>query len=187
VAVVVGDHGQVAVALAVGNLVDADLVEPVQTGVVQVMSHHAGHDRRYRFPGAAQQPGDGGLVGALGQVGHHVLEVAGEPRARSGPRHRLGTDPAAGSAGQPADLRLQVQPRRAQVQVSPAAGGAVIDRAGGPAAPAAQPAAAAAQHHHDPGRAELDPNDQAAGDGEHLVECGGGAHASLLTRLRVSW
>ena len=34
VAVVVGDHGQVAVALAVGDLVDADPVQRIQAGVV---------------------------------------------------------------------------------------------------------------------------------------------------------
>jgi hypothetical protein len=32
---------------------------------------------------------------------------------------------------------------------------------------------------HDAGRGELDPDDVGAGDGEHLVECGRGAHASL--------
>jgi len=62
---VVGDHGQVAVALAVGDLVDADLVEAVQAGVVDVGGDHPDHDRGDRLPGAAQQPGDGGLVGAL--------------------------------------------------------------------------------------------------------------------------
>jgi hypothetical protein len=34
--VVVGDHGQVAVTLAVGGLVDADPVQPVQAGVIEV-------------------------------------------------------------------------------------------------------------------------------------------------------
>jgi hypothetical protein len=181
---VVGDHGQVAVALAVGDLVDADPVEPVQAGIVQVISHHAHRDGGHGLPGAAQQPGDGGLVGALGQVGHDVFEVAGEPGCWSGPRHRLGADPAAAPAGQPADLGLQVQSRGAQVQVAPAAGGAVVDRAGGPAARAAQPATPPPQRHHDPGRRELDPGHVGAGDGEHLVECGGGAHASLQ-RLRL--
>jgi hypothetical protein len=36
VAVVVGDHRQVAVALAVGDLVDADAVQVVQAGLVEV-------------------------------------------------------------------------------------------------------------------------------------------------------
>jgi hypothetical protein len=104
------------VALAVGDLVDADPVQPVQAGVVEVAGDHADRDGGDGLPGAAQQPGDGGLVGALGQVGHYVLEVAGEPGAWSGPGHGLGADPPAGAAGQPADLGLQVQPRGAQVQ-----------------------------------------------------------------------
>jgi hypothetical protein len=167
------------VALAVGDLVDADPVGLVQAGVVEVGGDDPDHDRGHRFPGAAQQPGDGGLVGALGQVGDHVLEVAGEPGGWSGPGDRLGPHPPAAPARQPADLGLQEQPRGAQVQVPPAAGGAVIDRPGGPAARAAQPPPSAAQHHHDPGRGELHPSHVGAGDGQHLVECGGGAHASL--------
>jgi hypothetical protein len=183
---VVGHHGQVSVALAVGDLVDADAVQALQAGVVEVGGDHPHRDSSHRFPGAAQQPGDGGLVGALGQVDHHVLEVAGEPGAGTGPGYRLGADPPAGTAGQPADLGLQVQPRGAQVQVPPAAGGPVIDRSGRPAARATQPATSAAQDHHDPTRVELHPSHIGAGDGQHLVECGSGAHASL-PRLRLAW
>ncbi len=138
-AVVVGDHGQVAVAFAVGHLIHADLVEAVQTGVVDVGGDHPDHDRGDGLPGAAQQPGDGGLVGALGQVGHDILEVAGEPRARPGPRHRFGPHSLAAPTGQPADLGLQVQSGGAQVQVPPAARRPVVDRGGRPAARAGQP------------------------------------------------
>ena len=150
-------------ALAVGDLVDADAVQALQAGVVQVLGDHPYRDGRHGFPGAAQQPGDGGLVGALGQVGHHSFEVAGEPGPGTGPRDRLGADPPAGVAGQPADLGLQVQPRGAQVQVPPAAGRPVIDRSGRPAAGAAQPATSAAQDHHDPGRVNCTPATSAPG------------------------
>jgi hypothetical protein len=112
-AVVVGHHGQVAVALAGGDLVDADAVQALQAGVVEVGGDHPHRDGGHGFPGAAQQPGDGGRVGALGQVGHHLFDVAGEPGAGTGPRYRLGADSPAGVAGQPADLGLQVQPRGA--------------------------------------------------------------------------
>jgi hypothetical protein len=112
---VVGDHGQVAVALAIGDVVDADAVQAVQAGIVQAISHHAHRDGGHGLPGAAQQSGDGGLVGALGQIGHDVFEVAGEPGTRTGPGHGLGTDPAAGPAGKAADLGLQQQPRGTQV------------------------------------------------------------------------
>jgi hypothetical protein len=149
-----------------------------------VISHHPGHDRGHRRPGAAQQPGDGGLVGALGQPGDDVLDVAGEPGTGAGPWHRLGPHPAAASAGQPADLGLQVQPGGAQVQVPPAAHRAVIDRPGGPAAGAVQAATSAAQADDDPTWGEHHRGHVGAGDGEHLVACGSGAHASLR---RVGW
>jgi hypothetical protein len=151
------------VALAVEDLVDADAVQALQASVVQVLGHDPGHDRGHGLPGAAQQPSNGGLVDALGQVEHHVFEAAGEPGCWTSPRHRLGADPSAGPAGQPADLRLQVEQGGAQIQVPPAAGGAVIDRPGGPAARPAQPATPAAQAHHDPGRGEHHPVDVGAG------------------------
>jgi hypothetical protein len=103
---VVGHHGQGTVALAVADLVDADAVQALQVGIVEVLGDHPHRAGGHGFPGAAQQPGDGGLVGALGQVGHHVFEVAGESGAGPGPRYRLGADPPAGVAGQPADLGL---------------------------------------------------------------------------------
>jgi hypothetical protein len=188
VAVVVGDHGQVAVTLTVGDLIDPDAVQALQAGIVQVLSHHAHRDGGHRLPGAAQQSGDGGLVGALGQVGHDIFEVAGEPGTRTGPGHGLGADPLAVPAGQPADLGLQVQPRGAEVQVPPAASSPVINRSGRPATRTAQPATSAAQGDHDPAGAELDPGHVGAGDGEHLVECGRGAHASAPpVRLRLAW
>jgi hypothetical protein len=40
VTVVVGHHGQVSVALAVGDLVDADAVQALQAGVVEVGGDH---------------------------------------------------------------------------------------------------------------------------------------------------
>jgi hypothetical protein len=105
--VVVGDHGQVAVTLAVGDLVDADAVQLVQAGVVEVGGDHPHRDGGHRLPGAAQQPGDGGLVGALGQVGNDVFDVAGEPGGGPGPRYRLGPHPLAAPTGQPPNLGLQ--------------------------------------------------------------------------------
>jgi hypothetical protein len=166
VVVVVGDHRQVAVSLAVRDLIDPDPIEPVQTMIIDVVSNNANNadgDGGHGRPGAAQQPGDGGLVGALGQVGDDVFDVAGEPRRWAGPWHRLGPHPVAAPAGQPADLRLQVQPRGAQVQVAPAAGGPVVDRAGRPAARAAQPLRPPPQQDNDAGRGGLDPDDVGAG------------------------
>ena len=48
--VVVGDHGQVPVALAVGHLVDPDPVDLLQAGVVELVGHDPAHDARDRLP-----------------------------------------------------------------------------------------------------------------------------------------
>jgi hypothetical protein len=43
VAVVVGDHGEIAMAPTIGDLVDADAIEIVQAGIVDLVGDHA-HD-----------------------------------------------------------------------------------------------------------------------------------------------
>ena len=187
VTVVVGDHGQVAVALAVGHLVDPDAVDPVEPGVVEQVGDDVGDDAGDGLPRAAQQPGDRGFVHPLRQPPHHVLEVAGEPGVRSRPGHRLGADPPAPAAIQAADLGPQEQPRGAQIQPSPATCAPVIDGAGRPATRAGQPAGATAQVDHDPLRGERHTDHIGTGHGEHLVECGSGAHASLQGRFRLAW
>ena len=106
-AVVVGDHGQIPVSLAVGDLVDPDPVDLLQAGVVELVGHDPGHDVGHRLPRTAQQPGDRGLVHPLSEPGDDVFEVAGEPGARPGPGHLLGADPTTSPAPQPADLGTQ--------------------------------------------------------------------------------
>ena len=90
-------------------------------------------------------------------------------------------------AVQAADLGLQEQPSGAQIQVPPAARRPVIDRAGRPAARAGQPPGTTAHVDHDPRRGERHTDHVGTGDGEHLVECGSGAHASLQGRFRFAW
>ena len=175
--VVVGDHGQVAVALAVTHLVHPDPVDLIEAGVVELVGHHP-FQNGDRLPGAAQQSGERGLVHPLRQPGHDVFEVAGEPRPRPGPGHLLGDHPCAASTHQPADLAAQEHLARAQVQAPPAPPRAVVDRPGRPATRAAQPLRAAGQVDHDPLRREGHGGDVGTGDREHLVECSCGAHMS---------
>jgi hypothetical protein len=80
------------------------LVEVVQAVVAEL----GGDDRATIAATAsqAQQPGDGGLVGALDQVGKRP-QVAGEPRPWAAHGKRLGPRPAADPAGQLPDLALQ--------------------------------------------------------------------------------
>jgi len=116
---VVGDQGEVAVALAPGDLVHADLEQLVEAARVQFVGHHPLTDRPHRLPGDPDQPPDRGLVHPGGQPRHQVLDVTGEPRLRPGERHLLGAHPMlwAGKAAQPG---LDDQPQAAKVQVPPA-------------------------------------------------------------------
>jgi hypothetical protein len=107
--VVVGHHGEVAVPLAVGNLVDADPVELIEPPLVEVLGHHPDHGPGHRLPGHPEQPSHRGLVHPLGHERHQVLEIPGEPGSRAGPRDLLGPHSPAPGAAEPADLGLQVE------------------------------------------------------------------------------
>lgn len=72
-------------------------------------------------PGDAHEPRHRRLVHGLGQVGHHLLEVVGEPASVCGPRHGLHMD-AAGRAGDSAELVLQVELQGSDVERAPASG-----------------------------------------------------------------
>ena len=100
----VGHHGQVAVPLAVRDLVHSDPVDLIQSSVVDVLGDHAGDDAGDRFPRTAQQPGDRGLVHPLRQPGQDVFEVAREPGTGPRPRNRLGAYSPAAAAVQASDL-----------------------------------------------------------------------------------
>ncbi len=86
-----------------------------------MLGHDPPDDGGDGLPAGAQQPGDGGLVGVLAEPGDDVFEVAGVAGPRSGPVHRLGADPVATGAVQTADLGLEEQLRRRQVQMPPPA------------------------------------------------------------------
>jgi hypothetical protein len=97
----VGDQGQVVVALLPADLVDPDVDQAVQPVGVQLVGDDSLADPPDGVPVQAQEPGDRGLVGPGGQERGHVLQVAGEPAAVPGKGHRLSHHPM-GGAVQPA-------------------------------------------------------------------------------------
>lgn len=71
--------------LAIGDLVDPDPIQLVQAGVVDSFGDDPHDDVREGLPGDAQQPGDGGLVHALGEERDDVFEVASVAGSRNEP------------------------------------------------------------------------------------------------------
>src|SRR5204863_3359257 len=130
--VVVGDHGEVLVAAAIGDLVHPDPIQALEPVGVDMVSHDAAHDVVDRFPAAAQQRGGGRLVGPLHQPGDHVFEVAGVAGAGPSPGDLFGADPPAPAAIEPADVAFDPHPAHACVQVPPPAPSGVVAGPGRP-------------------------------------------------------
>lgn len=136
--VVVDDHGQVAVAPLVGDLVDPDPAqarEPVRRRLG--VGDDTGHDRADRAPRDPQQLPDRGLRAVRHQPGGGVVERVGVTGAMTGPRH-LGRDDAVFRAAHPRRVRLQERLDGAEVKRPPPAPAVALVIAGGPlpAAPA---------------------------------------------------
>ncbi len=180
---VIADRGQIALAAAIGDLVDADLDEPLEPPGVEVIAHDALDDPPDRVPAHAQEPGDRRLGHLLGEEGRQVLEVAGVAGAGPCPRDGLDSDAAVGTA-HPAQAVLDKAARGAEVEVAPARLGAVVDCADDLTAPRARrspPPQGDLDDH--PLGSERDVDDPGAGQAQQAVECGGGAHAVLLGQL----
>ena len=119
---VVIDHDrQVALALAVRDLIDADPHQPRQRiHAGAALGDHPRDDPPHRDPGDTQQLGDRPLRRVRRQPRRLVLEVAGEPGTVPRPRHRRHGHPMF-ATGHPRRVGLQLHPDRAQVQPAPAA------------------------------------------------------------------
>jgi hypothetical protein len=148
--VVVDHHGQVAMALAVGDLVDADAPQPSRRS----MSWPASSATRVTIrpavrqaTPAARRPPPGRWHG---QPRRGVLKRPGEPRSMPRPRHRGDHHPM-GRATNPGRVGLQEHPHHAKVQPTPAAPALalVIARAAALTDRTAPPAAAGGPHHGD--------------------------------------
>jgi hypothetical protein len=127
------------VALAVGDLVDADAPQAVQAvDAVAGLLRDAGDDPPDGAPGDPEQLGDGGLGGVDRQPRGGVLEPAREPRTMPGPGNG-GDHHAVLAAVHPGRVGLQQRLHGPKVQRPPAPSPLALIEAG--AAPAADPAA----------------------------------------------
>jgi hypothetical protein len=117
---VVDDHGQVAMALAVGDLVDPDLPQAgEQVHLAARLLCHPLADAAHAAPADPHQLGDGAARGVHRQPGDLLLEGAGEARVVSGPGDGA-DDHAVLGAAHPRRVGLQVGDGRAEVQRPPA-------------------------------------------------------------------
>src|SRR4029079_4205914 len=169
--VVVGDHGQEPVSLAVADLVDPDPQPTIQPTTVDLFGNNPGNDPGDGLPRGPQQPGDRGLVGVLGQPRDHVLEVTRVPCPRPRPGHHLGPDPTTAPAVQPSDPGLEEQLAGAQVQMPPPANRGGVGGGGPPATRAPRTAPAAPQPDQNTLGGELDRGHRGRGNRQDLVEC----------------
>ncbi len=122
----VDDAGEVALAAAVGDLVDADSDQAGEAVLVEVLGDDTRDDLADGVPAHPQQAGDRGLGHLLRQPRDDVFEVTRVMSARARPRHGLGPDDAAVRAAQQAQLALDHAARRAEIQVAPALDAAVM-------------------------------------------------------------
>lgn len=119
-AVVVDDTGDVALALAIGELVDPDPAQPLQpvTAPRLLVSDHPLNDPAHRQPGEPHQLADRALRALRRQPRHLLLELARKPGALPRPGHPRDHDPVA-PALDPRRLRLHERLRRPDVERPP--------------------------------------------------------------------
>jgi len=86
---VVDDQGEVALAAAIGDLLDADRDQPIEPALVEVVGDDALDDPPDAVSPDPQQPGDRSFGHLLRQPSHDVFDVAGVRGARPRPRHGL--------------------------------------------------------------------------------------------------
>ena len=118
VPVVVDHRGDVAVPLAVAELVHADAPQAVQPVGVELLGDDALDDVAHGAPGDPHHSGDLGLVGDLREVGGHLLEGPGEAAPRPGPGDELHADAAVRAFHAPWSV-LEDKPDSADAEVDP--------------------------------------------------------------------
>jgi hypothetical protein len=184
----VDDGSEVPLPAAVADLVHPDRDEPVETVTIQPVSGDPLNDRADGVSPDPQQPGDRRLGHLLRQPRHHVLEVAGVVRPRSGPRNRFQTHPTV-QAAKATQLALDHATVGTEIEVPPALQATVVDLelpAGLPAAAAHSPAATQPNGHDHPLGTERHIDDGGAGQAQQLVECGRDAHVALPSQAAGS-
>ena len=173
--VVIANDGQIAVRVAVADLIDTDPIQRLESAGIEQLGDPTVDDRGDRFPAAAHQGGHRGAVGALGQPQHRVFEIAGMPCPRARPGQLFGAHPAL-RAVQPADLIDQPQPVGAQVEVAPATSAPVIDRRAEHPARAGQQPGARTQGDFDVAGCDDHIGHPRPGDLQQTVKCSTDAH-----------
>jgi hypothetical protein len=119
--VVIDDHGEVAVALLVGQLVHPDPPQPSEpVGARGLLGGDPGADPADAAPGDAQQLADRRPGGVDRKPRAGVLERSGEPGPMPRPRHRSDRHPVDGAA-HPGRVCFQEHLGHPEVQRAPAA------------------------------------------------------------------
>jgi len=114
-AVVVDDHGQIPLALLVGDLVDPDAAQPLQQVDHRgLLGRDSGADPPDGAPRHPEQLRNGDTRGVGRQPRGGVLERAGEPGAVPGPGNRRGDHPVLPTA-HPGRVGFQERLDRAEV------------------------------------------------------------------------
>lgn len=182
---VVSHQRQVALALAPGHLVDADLEQPLEAVAVKLVGADALDHPPDRAPVDAHQPGDRGLVGAGRQPRDERLEVTREVRPVARERHRLGQHPVR-RADQPAQPRSDLQAPDTEIEMAPVR----IDRPDVVAVRRAeraprtdQPAATQRDRHHDSVALKANTANMHALQDQQRRECGADAHGTIDLQL----
>lgn len=133
---VVHDDGDVLVSALVGELIDTDEGEPIESAWIELLANDSGGDPTDGDPGDFEETLDGRLVGDASEAGDLILEVPGEEGTGSGPGDLLASHPAT-SAADSSQVRLEKDSGCQDRQVPPGAPLAVMDTAGDAAAAAA--------------------------------------------------
>ena len=175
--VVIDDGGDVAMALAKADLVDADTLETVEPPWVESFGDDALDDVAHGAPGDAHHPGDLCLVGDLGEVGGHLFEGSGETAAGPCPGNQLYTDAAVRTLHAPWCV-FEDEPDRADTEVNPAdwITTAVVAGADLPAAGTARPAPGRLHREDDTDLLKIYSGDEKTGDSDQDSGKLGDAH-----------
>lgn len=144
---------QVALAAAVGDVVDADSAQALQAPLVEVVGHHTLDDR----PTESQPMRSNPAIGVLTICWASQATTSSKSRVYDEPGRAHGTGSSRTTrrsrTAQPAQLALDHAPAGTDVEVAPALDAAVMNLqlcAGMAAARADSPSAAQADGHHDP-------------------------------------
>src|ERR1035437_1599621 len=118
--VVVGDDGQVAMTLSIGDLVDPEATKFFEAVNVEHVTHDVDNDLGDCFPRDPQQLRDGGLGDALGEPRDHRAEGFRVTCPGTRPGHALGANASALRTLDPTDLGFEKALSHPEIEVTPA-------------------------------------------------------------------